>query len=271
MDFKVAGTAKGVTALQMDIKVSGVSSEIMQNALAQAKDARLFILDRMREAIAETRTELSPYAPRMLRMSIPVDKIGMVIGPGGKTIRGMVDEFKVTIDVADDGTVTIGSSDADAVHRVHDRISLMTREIAVGDIYTGKVTRITSFGAFVEILPGKDGLVRLGDLADRPLDRVEDEVDMGDEITVMVVEIDSMGRVNLSRRAVLSGDGAAPVPGDGRAQAPSGPRRFPPRGDRPPGRPGFGPGGRRPDRPRPGGPPRGRFGFGDRPPRRDRG
>jgi polyribonucleotide nucleotidyltransferase len=236
MDFKVAGTAEGVTALQMDIKVSGVDFDIMEEALQQAKDARLFILGRMSESIDEIREELSPYAPRMVRMMIPVEKIGVVIGPGGKTIRGMIEEFKVTIDVADDGSVTIGSSHAESAKKVQERISLLTREVVIGDVYTGKVSRITSFGAFVEILPGKDGLVRTPDISDEPVERVEDVVKVGDEISVMVIEIDHMGRVNVSRKAILDGSGVPPARDSSRGSGP--PRRFPPGGGRP--RDGFG-------------------------------
>jgi len=275
MDFKVAGTAEGVTALQMDIKVAGVDFDIMEEALQQAKEARLFILGRMSEAIDEIRGELSPYAPRMVRMTVPVEKIGVVIGPGGKTIRGMIEEFKVTIDVADDGSVTIGSSNAESVQKVQERIGLLTREVVIGDVYTGKVSRITSFGAFVEILPGKDGLVRTPDISDEPVERIEDVVKVGDEISVMVIEIDHMGRVNVSRKAVLDGSGVPPARSGFRSSGP--PRRYPQRGDRP-GSSGIrrsdrgplprNPAGSREDDARNVGqdqsPPRRRFGFGDR-------
>lgn len=275
MDFKVAGTAEGVTALQMDIKVAGVDFDIMEEALQQAKEARLFILGRMSEAIDEIRGELSPYAPRMVRMTVPVEKIGVVIGPGGKTIRGMIEEFKVTIDVADDGSVTIGSSNAESVQKVQERIGLLTREVVIGDVYTGKVSRITSFGAFVEILPGKDGLVRTPDISDEPVERIEDVVKVGDEISVMVIEIDHMGRVNVSRKAILDGSGVPPARSGFRSSGP--PRRYPQRGDRP-GSFGNRRGDRGPLPRNPAGsreddagnvgqdqsPPRRRFGFGDR-------
>jgi polyribonucleotide nucleotidyltransferase len=205
MDFKVAGSAQGITALQMDIKIKGITYEIVEQALEQARRARLFILDRMTEVIPAPRTDLSPYAPRMYRLSIPQDKIGTVIGPGGRVIRSIIDETKCTIDIEDDGTVFIGSPSEEMAQKAISIIEGLTKEVEVGEIYTGKVTRTTNFGAFVEILPGKDGLVRLEDLADFPARRVEDVVKVGDEVMVMVIEVDSMGRVNLSRRAVLEG------------------------------------------------------------------
>ena len=190
MDFKVAGTAGGITALQMDIKVKGITPEIMGEALAQARDARLEILAKMRETIAESRTELSQYAPRMYRIQIPQKKIGTVIGPGGRVIRSIVEETKCTIDVEDDGTVFIGSTSEEMANRAIEIIQGLTREVEVGTIYTGRVTRITSFGAFVEIMPGKEGLVRISELADYRVPSVEDVVKLGDEIMVMVTEIE---------------------------------------------------------------------------------
>jgi polyribonucleotide nucleotidyltransferase len=205
MDFKVAGTEKGITALQMDIKVKGITLEIMGAALSQAREARHFILRKILEAIPEVRPELSPYAPRMHRLSIPHDKIGAVIGPGGRMIRSIIEETGCTIDVEDDGTVFVGSPDEEQAQKAIAIIEGLTREAELGEIYTGKVTRLTSFGAFVEILPGKEGLVRIGDLAEVPVRRPEDVVHIGDEVMVMVIEVDDMGRVNLSRRAVLEG------------------------------------------------------------------
>ncbi|TMB96802.1 MAG: polyribonucleotide nucleotidyltransferase [Chloroflexi bacterium] len=205
MDFKVAGTAEGVTALQMDIKIKGITYEIMEEALRQARDARLFILDKIQGTIASPRTELSPYAPRMYRISVPQDKIGMVIGPGGRVIRSIIEETHCSIDIEDDGTVFIGSPSEEMAQKAISIIEGLTKDVEVGETYTGTVTRLTNFGAFVEILPGKDGLVRVEDLADFPARRPEDVVKLGDEVTVMVIEVDSMGRVNLSRRAVLEG------------------------------------------------------------------
>ena len=205
MDFKVAGTREGVTALQMDIKIKGITYEILQQALARARDARLFILDKMLEVIPEPRTEMSPYAPRMYRITVPQDKIGQVIGPGGRVIRSIIEETKCSVDIEDDGTVFIGSPNEEQAQRAIEIIQGLTKEVELGETYTGTVTRLTGFGAFVEILPGKDGLVRVEDLADFPVSRPEDVVKVGDEVMVMVIEVDSMGRVNLSRRAVLEG------------------------------------------------------------------
>jgi len=231
MDFKVAGTAEGITALQMDIKVKGITLEVLEKALAQAREARLFILDRMLETIPASRPELSRYAPRMYRIQIPQEKIGMVIGPGGRVIRSIIEETKCSVDVEDDGTVLIGSSAEEMARRAISIIEGLTKEVTVGEIYTGKVTRLTSFGAFVEILPGKDGLVRLPDLAEYQVDRPDEVVRVGDEVMVMVIEVDHMGRINLSRRAVMEG---APPPSpegpprpmaDGRPGGRSGPYR----------------------------------------------
>jgi polyribonucleotide nucleotidyltransferase len=212
MDFKVAGTAGGITALQMDIKVKGITPEIMGEALQQAKEARLEILAKMRETISESRQELSRYAPRMYRIKIPQAKIGTVIGPGGRVIRSIIEETKCTIDVEDDGTVFIGSTSEEAANRAIEIIQGLTREVEVGQIYTGKVTRITNFGAFVEVAPGKEGLVRISELADYHVPSVEDVVKVGDEIMVQVIEIDNLGRINLSRRAVLEGAGGGDEP-----------------------------------------------------------
>src|SRR5579884_1751443 len=229
MDFKVAGTATGVTALQMDIKVKGLSYEILEKALTQAREARLFVLERMLETIAESRPELSPYAPRSYRTKIPMDKIGALIGPGGKNVRSLQDEHNVKIDIQDDGTVYISSVDAEGARRALSAIDRFSRDVEIGADYLGKVTRITNFGAFVEIFPGKEGLVRLAELAEYRVSRPEDVVSVGDEIMVRVIEIDAQGRVNLSRRAVLEG-------------APAGAAAAAPVGERPPeGRPERGP------------------------------
>jgi polyribonucleotide nucleotidyltransferase len=177
----------------------------MEQALAQARDARLFILEKILEAIPAPRPDMSPHAPRMYRIQVPQDKIGMVIGPGGRVIRSIIEETKCSIDIEDDGTVFIGSPSEEMAQKAISIIEGLTKEVEIGEIYTGKVSRTTNFGAFVEILPGKDGLVRLEDLADFPVRRVEDVVKIGDEVMVMVIEVDSMGRVNLSRRAVLEG------------------------------------------------------------------
>jgi polyribonucleotide nucleotidyltransferase len=203
MDFKVAGTRDGITAIQMDTKLKGISLEVVEKALTQARDARLFILDKMGEAISTSRPDVSRYAPRMTKIKIDPSKIGAVIGTGGKTIRSIIEETKTTIDVSDDGTVVIGSPDMEATQKAIAIIEGLTREAEVGDIFTGKVTRILDFGAMVEILPGKEGLVHISELADYRVNKVEDEVKIGDEITVKVIAIDNLGRVNLSRRALF--------------------------------------------------------------------
>ena len=226
MDFKVAGTAAGINALQMDIKLKGLDEEILRQALEQARLGRLHILDKMSEAISEPRTEMSPYAPKTIRIQIPVEKIGAVIGPGGRVIRGIIEETGASIDVADDGGVTLSSSDQTSIELARSRIEGLTRELVVGDILTGKVNRLASFGAFVELIPGKDGLVRNEDLGE-----MEEEIKIGQEITVMVQEIDSMGRVNVSRRALFGDDGGERPPRPARPPQDRGDRG----GDRPRG------------------------------------
>jgi polyribonucleotide nucleotidyltransferase len=200
MDFKVAGSSEGITALQMDIKISGVSVAMLQEALEQARKARLFILGKMLEVIPEPRAEHSPYAPRILTMQINPDQIGLVIGKGGETIKGMVEEFGVTIDIEDDGTVFICAPDMATAEAVTDRITSMTKDVEVGDIITGKVVKTTAFGAFVELKKGVDGLIhisRLGKDGER-VARVEDVVNRGDVVTVEVVEVDQQrGRIGL--------------------------------------------------------------------------
>ena len=206
MDFKVAGTADGVNALQMDIKLTGLNEEILAQALEQARAGRLHILDKMNQTISNPRGEMSAYAPKMVRLQIPVEKIGTLIGPGGRVIRGISEETGTSIDVQDDGAVTIGGSDSRMLEIARSKVDSLTRELTVGDIFTGKVTRLTNFGVFVELLPGREGLVRNGDLGE-----LESDVEMGQEITVMISEIDSQGRLNLSRRA-LFGDNGSPAP-----------------------------------------------------------
>jgi len=244
MDFKVAGTANGINALQLDTKVKGLSREILERALEQAREARLYILEKMNEALDKPRRELSPYAPKMLRMVIPVEKIGNVIGSGGRTIRSIIEETGATIDIDDHGVVVIGSTEDAAVQKARERVENLIREVQVGDIYTGKVTRVASFGVFVQLLPGREGLVRSLELGD-----VEDGIKVGQELTVLVTEIDSLGRINCSRRALFDG-----TP---RSQPPRQPDRRAP-GPRPrPGGSGYDP--RRADTRRPpqrGGPPR---------------
>lgn len=203
MDFKVAGTRDGITALQMDIKITGVSREILAKALEQARAGRLFILDKMAETITEPRAELSPYAPRIITMEIPVDKIRDVIGPGGKTIRKIIDETGVSIDIEDDGRVYIASTDGTGGPKAREIIERLTKDVEVGASYLGTVKRIMNFGAFVEILPGKEGLIHISQLAHGRVRRVEDVVNVGDEVMVKVIEIDRQGRINLSRKELL--------------------------------------------------------------------
>ena len=205
MDFKVAGTADGITAIQLDIKVQSIGDEVIRQTLVQAKAARLKILAKMADTIAAPREEMSPYAPRMTTIKIPVDKIGAVIGPGGKTIRGIVEETKATVDVQDDGTIVIGSTDGEAANRAIEIIKSLTKEVKIGEIYTGKVVRILDFGAFVELIPGKDGMVHISELANHHVPTVEDVVKLGEEITVVVKNIDPSGKVSLSRRMLLEG------------------------------------------------------------------
>lgn len=205
MDFKVAGTARGITAIQLDIKLAGLRFEIIKDAVMQAREAHTVILDIMSKAITESRLELSPYAPRMYRISIDPSKIGTVIGPGGKTIRSIIEETKATIDVENDGTVIIGAVNEESARKAIEKVEDLTREVEVGAIYTGKVTRTTNFGAFVEIFPGQEGLVHISELADYHVANVEDVVKVGDEISVKVTEVDHLGRVNLSRRVLLEG------------------------------------------------------------------
>ncbi|MBM2825730.1 MAG: Polyribonucleotide nucleotidyltransferase [Dehalococcoidales bacterium] len=203
MDFKVAGTTEGVTGLQMDIKLKGVSLELIEKTMSQAHEARFHILDIMNQTLSLTRPQLSRYAPRMYKISIDTAKIGAVIGPGGKTIRAIIEQTKASIDIDDSGTVVIGSSDEVSARRAIEIVQSLTRDVEVGSVYTGKVTRILPFGAMVEILPGKEGLVHISELADYRVASVEDIVKMGDEVMVKVIEVDNLGRVNLSRKAVL--------------------------------------------------------------------
>jgi polyribonucleotide nucleotidyltransferase len=211
MDFKVAGTAEGVTGLQMDIKVTGITFEIMQQAVGQARDARLFILDKMQQVIAEPRAQLSPYAPRITSIKINPEKIGALIGPGGKNIRGIQDATKTTIEVQDDGTVNVASSSGTASEEAIRQIRALTQEVEVGQVYQGIVKRLMSFGAFVEILPNKEGLVRMSELAPGRVESVEDVVSIGDPLEVKVIEIDAQGRINLSHRQTLPGQEHVPA------------------------------------------------------------
>jgi polyribonucleotide nucleotidyltransferase len=234
MDFKVAGTAEGVTAIQMDIKVKGITAEIMREALTQARQGRLFILGEMAQAIEKPRGELSRFAPRVIRLKINPEKIGAVIGPGGKMIRSIQEETGTRIDIEDDGTVSVASTEPTGAEAAIQRILGLTQELRIerGEIYNGKVVSIMPYGAFVEILPGKDGLVHISELSEDPairVNRVEDVLSVGDEITVMVTEVAPNGKVSLSRRAALTGQLPEPKP-----ERP--PRRDDDRGERGPRR-----------------------------------
>jgi polyribonucleotide nucleotidyltransferase len=210
MDFKVAGTVDGITAIQMDIKVTGITLDIMREAMAQAKKSRFFIIDKLKEAIAAPRAELSPFAPRMLILQINPDKIKDVIGPGGKIINKIIADTGVKIDIENDGRVFIASPDGEGAQKAKAMVEALTKEVQVGETYLGTVTRLMNFGAFVAFLPGKEGLVHISQLAPQRVERVEDVVKIGDQIMVKVMEIDSQGRINLSRKAVLNGDAGVP-------------------------------------------------------------
>jgi polyribonucleotide nucleotidyltransferase len=216
MDFKVAGTADGITALQMDIKIKGLSRQMMAEALEQAREARLIVLDKMLEVIPEPRREMSPFSPRITTLQINPDKIRDVIGPGGKVIRKIVEETGAQIDVEDDGTVFVASADQEGARRAIEWIRSLTDEVEVGRIYRGKVVRIMPFGAFVEVLPNQDGLVHISKLTDHRVERVEEVVNVGDEIQVKATEIDSQGRLNLSRQEALEELAARGEPADER-------------------------------------------------------
>jgi len=205
MDFKVAGTAKGITALQMDIKIKGITAELMTQALEQARQARLFILDQMLAVIPAPRPQLKPHAPRITVIQIPVDKIGAIIGPGGKIIRALQEETNTRIDIDDDGKVFIAATDGMSELAARERIESLIEIPQLGRIYTGKVVRITDFGAFVEILPNTDGMVHISQLDTERINKVEDVVHLGDEVTVMITGIDDAGKIRLSRQAVLEG------------------------------------------------------------------
>jgi polyribonucleotide nucleotidyltransferase len=227
MDFKVAGTAKGITGLQMDIKVGGITSQIMSEALAQAKAGRLFILDRMVEALGAPRSEISAYAPRIITIQIPKDKIGGVIGTGGKIIRGIIEQTGVKIDIDDDGKVNIASTDSDSAQKAIRMIEDLVMEAEVGKTYLGTVTRLVDFGAFVEIFPGTEGLLHISEVADYRVQDINNELKVGEQILVKVLSIEPPNKIRLSRKAVLR-EAAGLPPSEHSARPPR-------RGDRPRG------------------------------------
>ena len=205
MDFKVAGTSEGITALQMDIKVSGITTEIMQEALAQARSGRLHILEKMDATLASPRESISTHAPRIITIQIPVDKIRDVIGPGGKTIRGIVAQTGVKVDVEDDGRVNVASTDETSAQKAISIIEELTASPELNKSYLGKVQRITDFGALVEILPGIDGLLHVSEIAHYRVNDVRNELNEGDQVMVKVINVDPSGKVRLSRKALLPG------------------------------------------------------------------
>jgi polyribonucleotide nucleotidyltransferase len=206
MDFKVAGTRKGITAVQVDVKTKGLTYEIIQQAFEQAREGRLYILDKMQQVIAGPREELSPYAPRVISFKIDKEKIGAVIGPGGKMIRSIIEETGVQIDIEDDGTVLITTADPEAGKKAKAKIDELTFEPKVGDVFSSHVVRIMPFGAFVELPGGRDGLIHISQIAERRIARVEDALKMDDAVVVKVVEIDDMGRINLTLKGVTDFD-----------------------------------------------------------------
>jgi polyribonucleotide nucleotidyltransferase len=200
MDFKVAGTRNGITAFQMDIKISGISKEIMKEALEQARKGRLDILGQMTQVIEEPVDSLSTYAPKILTLKVMPDKIGTIIGPGGKTIRSIIEKTGANVNVEDDGTVTISSKSNEEAQKACDMIKKLTEDVEVGKIYDGRVKKITDFGAFIEVLPGKEGLCHISQLDFKRVNKVTDVLKVGDSVKVKVREIDSLGRINLSRK-----------------------------------------------------------------------
>ncbi|HEX7593642.1 MAG TPA: polyribonucleotide nucleotidyltransferase, partial [Anaerolineae bacterium] len=205
MDFKVAGTAEGITALQLDLKLQGLPPDVLHKALMQAREARLFILDKMLQVMPEPRSDISQYAPRITVTKIDPEKIGALIGPGGKNVRKLQEEFSVKVDIEEDGTVFISSTSREGTLLALERIRGMTETPKLGNIYTGKIVRVEEFGAFVELSPGVDGMVHKSQLADFPVTNVRDVVKLGDEVMVMVTGIDDAGKIRLSRQAVLEG------------------------------------------------------------------
>jgi polyribonucleotide nucleotidyltransferase len=243
MDFKVAGTVKGITGLQMDIKIGGITHQIMAEALAQAKAGRMFILGRMTETLNAARSEISPYAPRIITIQIPMEKIGGVIGTGGKTIRAIIEQTGVKIDIEDDGKVNIASTDTESAQKAIRIIEDLDMEAEPGKTYLGTVTRLVDFGAFIEIFPGTEGLLHISEVADYRVEDINSELKLGEQILVKVISIEPPNKIRLSRKAVLREAAGLPP----QEASPRPPRRDgPPRG-----------GGRDRDR-RPGGGDRGR-------------
>jgi polyribonucleotide nucleotidyltransferase len=221
MDFKVAGTADGITALQMDIKVAGITTEIMRNALEQARRGRMFILDKMQTALPSARSNVSTYAPRIVTIRIPVDKIRDVIGPGGKMIRSIIERTGVKIDVEDDGRVNVASADEASARKAIGIIQELTATPELNKTYLGKVQRITDFGAFVEIMPGLDGLLHVSEIAHYRVKDVRDELKEGEQVMVKVINIDPSGKIRLSRKALLQPEEGQTARGEGGRREPA--------------------------------------------------
>jgi polyribonucleotide nucleotidyltransferase len=208
MDFKVAGSEDGVTALQMDIKINGITREIMERALEQAREGRLGVLENMNDVISKPREEMSEYAPRLITFKIDPEKIRDVIGKGGATIRQLTEETGTNVDIGDDGTVTIASVDKAAGEEARRRVELLTADVEVGQIYEGRVIKLMDFGAFVNILPGRDGLVHISQISNKRVESVSDELSEGDDVRVKVLEVDRQGRIRLSMKAVAEEEDA---------------------------------------------------------------
>jgi polyribonucleotide nucleotidyltransferase len=206
MDFKVTGTTEGVTAVQMDIKIDGLDVDTMRQALDKARTARLYIIEKMNAAMPKHRSELSAYAPRIISIKIPPSKIGEVIGPGGKMIRSIVEETGAKIDISDDGTVLIASVDGEAGRLAMERVMALTEEAEVGKVYSGVVRRTAPFGAFIEIIPGTDGLLHISEIDHSRIERVEDVLNVGDRCDVKVINVDGDGKIRLSRKVLLTND-----------------------------------------------------------------
>jgi polyribonucleotide nucleotidyltransferase len=251
MDFKVAGSEHGITALQMDLKIKGLDFDILRKALEQAREGRMHIMGKMLEVLPEARQELSEFAPRILTIHIDPEKIGKLIGPGGKTVRGLQENYGVKIDIEEDGTVYVSGEGVSAEQALQE-VQRMTEEVHVGKIYTGTVVRVEPYGAFINIMPGVDGMVHISQLADYRVDKVEDIAKLGDELTAMVIDVDPGGKVRMSRQAVLEGwtvEEAQQRDRGGRSSGGGGGDRGPRRdGDRGPRRDGGDRGPRRDDR-----------------------
>jgi polyribonucleotide nucleotidyltransferase len=202
MDFKIAGTTNGISAIQLDTKTTGISLEILSKALEQSKAGIIFILSKMNETISEPKAELSPYAPRLEVLIIEKEKIGLLIGPGGKTIRNIIDTTGAQIDISDDGKVKIFSENLESINETVNIIKSITEDAEPGKLYIGKVKKITDFGAFIEILPGKDGLLHISQISEERIDKVSDVLKVDDEVMVKVIKIDDRGKISLSRKDV---------------------------------------------------------------------